>query len=158
MKIKIENKIPDTIMTGEKERGRPIHVLQVPFRFSVVTDVLPVVETLYVIPAGTRTDFASIPRPIWSVFLPSDPEYCAEALIHDVFYAGNIFPRKLCDKIFLQAMRDVGVSRWKRSIMYSAVRVFGGFYYRNCGYKRMMDIRQKMFSISETRRPLWQSL
>lgn len=89
------------------------------------------------VPAGFTTDFASVPRFLWSIFPPWDPEYGKAAIIHDwlltkgcIFYpsAGRISTRRPdraeADRIFLEAMRVLGCHRWKRYTMYAGVRLY----------------------------------
>jgi hypothetical protein len=93
------------------------------------------------VPQGYVTDFASIPQIFWNI-LPPWGVYGKAAVIHDYLYGiqGNyankpkpqIFTRKECDLIFLDAMKVLGVNWLTRRIMYSAVRTFGGFAWKKC--------------------------
>lgn len=80
------------------------------------------------VPAGFVTDFASIPRPFWNI-LPPHGEYAPAALIHDYLYAtgglGGRYTKAQSDDIFREAMKELGVGKVKRNIMWSAVRAFG---------------------------------
>ena len=80
------------------------------------------------VPTGFITDFASIPRIFWSL-LPPTGKYGKAAVIHDYCYRKRLLPRKLADKVFLEAMKVLKVARWKIYIMYLAVRLFGWRYY-----------------------------
>lgn len=86
------------------------------------------------VPAGFITDFASVPRLFW-VILPPTGRYGKAAVVHDFLYKEGQLPRKQCDKIFLEAMMVLGVSKWKRQIMYWAVRLFGMPFYRKSCYR-----------------------
>jgi|SRR3990167_2545512 len=77
------------------------------------------------VPEGYETDFASVPRGLWNI-LPPDGTYSQAAVLHDFLYGKRLRPRKECDKIFLEAMKVLKVSWWKRRLMYRAVRIFGG--------------------------------
>jgi hypothetical protein len=46
--------------------------------------------------------------------------------VHDALYMSESLDRKTCDDIFLDLMRQDGVSLVKRTLMYLAVRSFGG--------------------------------
>ena len=81
------------------------------------------------VPAGFRTDFASVPRALWSI-LPPWGKYSPAAVVHDWLYYCGMYPRVVADEIFLFLMERVGVSWWKRRIMYRAVRTFGGVAWR----------------------------
>lgn len=80
------------------------------------------------VPAGFITDFASIPRFLWSV-LPPYGRYAAASVIHDWLYkTGGLhgtYTRKRCDAIFLEAMKVLQVSTLTRNVIYRAVRTFG---------------------------------
>ena len=81
--------------------------------------------------AGFVTDFASIPRALWAV-LPPTGEYGKAAVIHDwLYYRGHVgvqpITRRYADKIFRQAMLELGVAAHRRWLMWSAVRTFAGF-------------------------------
>lgn len=86
------------------------------------------------VPVGFLTDFASIPKFAWSLIGHPTGEYGKAAVIHDWLYSenageqgGDWWPRtrKRCDQIFLEGMAVLGVAWWKRTLMYSAVRVAG---------------------------------
>jgi len=88
-----------------------------------------------VVQAEFVTDFASIPRWAWPVIGHPVGEYGKAAVIHDWLYqypcdglpiAEPERTKRRCDQIFLEGMRVLGVSWWKRSVMYFAVKVGGG--------------------------------
>ncbi len=84
-------------------------------------------KDIILVPAGFKTDFASIPRLFWNILHPAGPHRGA-AVIHDYLYNQRHVhkrTRKECDKIFLEAMEALGVSWIKRHTMYRAVRSFG---------------------------------
>jgi hypothetical protein len=118
------DRIPDTKMIGTYEKERPLHLLQEDFR--VIID-----GQEFTLKAGIVFDFASVPRPFWSLVPPMDPKYAGASLLHDVGYGAEIWPRKYCDDLFLAAMITSKVKRWKRQVMYYAVRVGGRFTYKN---------------------------
>lgn len=76
------------------------------------------------VPAGYVTDFASVPRALWAVFPPHGP-WAKAAIVHDYLYDYAIGTRARADLIFLEAMQVLGVPRWRRYLMYWAVRAFG---------------------------------
>jgi len=79
---------------------------------------------VYILP-GMITDGASVPKLFQNIFPPYAGRYLESAVVHDGLYASEALPRKVCDDIFLEAMKSQGVAWWKRNIMYSAVRVAG---------------------------------
>lgn len=74
------------------------------------------------------TDFASIPRIFHPIVSPTG-EHGKAAVIHDWLYRTHQCSRKVADDIFLEAMQVLGVSWWKRIVMYKAVRWFGSSSY-----------------------------
>ena len=78
------------------------------------------------VPAGFETDFASTPRILWVVFPPWG-KWNRAAIVHDYLYQETLASRFLCDAIFRDAMRELGVPMWRRVAMYYAVRLFGWF-------------------------------
>lgn len=80
------------------------------------------------IPKGFITDFASTPRILYPI-IPPIGIYNKACIIHDYLYQEKIFSRKICDSCFLQAMKVLGVPKWKRNLMFATVRLFGKKYY-----------------------------
>lgn len=76
------------------------------------------------IPAGTETDFASVPR-IPLAYLLAGGIARRAAVLHDFLYSKQR-GKDWADKVFLAAMEADGVSWWRRQLMYNAVRAFGG--------------------------------
>lgn len=77
------------------------------------------------VPAGYRTDLASIP----ARFQQRDPRESPAArpgVIHDYLYTSHERPRWVADRIFRHALRDEGVPLGQRLAMWAAVRLFGG--------------------------------
>ncbi|EBM0567935.1 phage tail protein, partial [Salmonella enterica] len=52
-------------------------------------------------------------------------------IIHDWMYDNALRTKKEADKIFLDGMTVLGVPKWKRTVMYWAVRWFGRGMYRD---------------------------
>jgi len=89
-------------------------------------------KTYIRVPHGFITDFASVPRVLWSI-LPPTGRYTKAAVLHDYLYSNAShldLNRKQCDKMFLQAMEILGVKKWVRNTIYRAVRIFGKNYFR----------------------------
>ncbi|EBD5548504.1 DUF1353 domain-containing protein [Salmonella enterica] len=91
-----------------------------PFAFYLSDDNSDVIE----VPAGFVTDLATVPRVFWSV-MPPDGKYAKAAIIHDYLYDNALRTKKKADLIFLDGMAVLGVPKWKRIVMYLAVRIFG---------------------------------
>jgi hypothetical protein len=92
------------------------------------------------VPAGFITDFATIPQFLWGIFPPTG-RYTKAAVIHDYLTAnkGRIphataddntityrcYTKKQVDKIFLEAMKVLGVNIVTRRVIWAAVSAFG---------------------------------
>lgn len=87
-------------------------------------------EEVICVPTGFVTDLASVPRILWSI-LPPLGEYSKAAIIHDYMYHKKSYSRKRADEIFREAMAVLGVAKWRRTVMYLAVRMFGGNSWRS---------------------------
>lgn len=81
-------------------------------------------ESPIIVPSFFSTDFASVPRPLWNLF-PPDGSYTPAAVVHDWLYRKTVFPRSLCDAVFLEAMKACGTTWAERTVMYLAVRLCG---------------------------------
>ena len=91
---------------------------------------------IHTVPIDFITDGASIPKLFWSfVGSPFTGLYRRPSLIHDYFYATQKVKRNYADRIFLEGMKDEGVSWWKRKTMYFAVRGFAGRIWKRHGLK-----------------------
>jgi hypothetical protein len=119
-----------------------------PFRAVLITPFVFLSELLgeIVVEAGFDTDYASVPRPLWSLY-PPDASYTEAAIIHDGLYwhqhtaepteanlaAGLARPvtRAQADAVFLEAMVALGVPVVRRRVLYRAVRVGGGRAWEN---------------------------
>jgi hypothetical protein len=81
-----------------------------------------------VVPAGFRTDYASVPRFFWRIFPPAG-RHGRAAVLHDWLYVEGTCPRFFADAMFRVAMETLGVPLWQRFLMYAAVRAFGWRYF-----------------------------
>jgi len=52
-------------------------------------------------------------------------------VIHDYLYTSKEMGRDRADYFFLLMMKELGVGAIKRRVMHRAVRMFGGFAWRN---------------------------
>lgn len=86
-----------------------------------------------IIPSGFITDFASTPRILYPIFPPIGI-YNKAAMVHDYLYSKECLlaiSRFKADLFFLQAMEVLEVPKWKRKLMYFAVRIFGKSHFKN---------------------------
>ena len=85
-----------------------------------------------VAPIGYITDGASIPRVAWRLIGSAwAGKYARAAVIHDYGYHVQALSRKRVDQIFLEGMKILGVSWWRRGTMHNMVRLFGWIPWRN---------------------------
>jgi hypothetical protein len=91
-----------------------------PFSFYLSDDNSDMIE----VPAGFVTDLASVPRILW-ILLPPDGKYAKAAIIHDYLYDNALRTKAEADRIFLDGITVLGVPKWKRIVMFGAVRLFG---------------------------------
>lgn len=104
------------------------------------------VRDQFLVPKGFTTDFASIPS-IFQGLIPKHGRFDAAAIVHDYLY--NVQPkvwrpegeysritRKESDGIFRRIMKELGVGRIRRNLMYRAVRL-GGWVPWNKSRKRL---------------------
>ncbi|MBF6071205.1 DUF1353 domain-containing protein [Nocardia farcinica] len=79
----------------------------------------------FTVPAGFRTDFASVPRAlVW--LIPRYGAYTRAAILHDYLRAGAVVRAADADGIFRRSLREFGVSVPRRWMMWAAVRVGSG--------------------------------
>lgn len=90
-----------------------------------------------VVPAGYVTDFASVPRPVWSYLSPEDPVILFPSLVHDYLYTqrGDLggraaLDRRQCDVVLREAMLSCGARPTQAWVVFAAVRAGGGSHWR----------------------------
>jgi hypothetical protein len=82
--------------------------------------------TVWIAPAGSEVDGASIPRSLWTLMGgPFEGKYRNASVLHDVSYDQKNRPHEVCDRMFYNAMRCSGVSAVEAGTMYYALRKFG---------------------------------
>lgn len=90
-------------------------------------------EEVFAVPEGFPTDFASVPRPLWSL-IPTYGRYTKAAVLHDYMCrypdAAGV-SRCDADGIFRKVMKELGVGYVRRRMMWAAVRWAGGI--AGCG-------------------------
>lgn len=87
----------------------------------------------YTVPAGFRTDLASIPQALQAV-IGKWERHAPAAVLHDWLYAAQPMPRRDADWLFAEALYAAGVPVWKRAAMWMAVRFGGG-----CAWRRNIN-------------------
>lgn len=78
------------------------------------------------VPAGTKVDGASIPRPFWAAIGgPFDGNYLNASIVHDHFCRTRTRTATATHRCFYQGMRAQGVPEAKAKSMFWAVSAFG---------------------------------
>lgn len=84
-------------------------------------------------PAGSKVNGASIPRFLWAaVGSPYTGDYRRASIVHDVACdaaVGDAAARRAADRMFYEACREGGCSRWDATVLYVGVR-FGAWMAR----------------------------
>lgn len=105
-------------LLDEPQRGRAV--------FQLTADLVYYGGGIRVrVPAGYKTDFASVPRGLWNVFPPWG-RYAYAAVVHDYLCdRETLCSRFLADSIFRELMWRLGVPWYVRLPVYYAVRIYG---------------------------------
>lgn len=81
---------------------------------------------VWIAPAGSRVNGASIPRAFWGVIgSPFTGKYRNASVLHDVAYTEQSRPSEDADRMFYNAMRCSGVGALTAKTMYYALRRHG---------------------------------
>lgn len=73
---------------------------------------------------GFVTDFATIPFPLSKVF-PKEGRYALPAAVHDKLYESRHLSKIASDAVFYQAMKEAGVKKRTRILLFTGVVLFG---------------------------------
>jgi Protein of unknown function (DUF1353) len=117
--VVIEAELQFPIAVNHLMNGHPPFVTLCPIVFRLGEHRLPV-------PRGFQFDGASVPRWLWWLkgFSPLDRSIVA-ALAHDwLCEHPEILPRVVGDAIFISLLRRSGISEWRATLMYLAVRAW----------------------------------
>lgn len=87
-------------------------------------------EEVIKVPVGFVTDLASVPRVLWAI-VPPHGKYAKAAIIHDYLYVQAYKSKAYADGVFLEAMGVLGVPKFRRKLMYMAVKLFGRGNYKD---------------------------
>lgn len=86
----------------------------------------------WIVPSGSTTDGASIPRALWSVVgSPFTGKYLPAAVVHDRFCDSKYRSWKLTHDVFYEAMIANGVDKNQALLMWAAAYRFGPRWTRN---------------------------
>lgn len=84
----------------------------------------------HAVPRGFKTDLASIPRPLWWLYSPTDFDSIASAVLHDWHYCCSTdITRKQADLVFYYGLIAQGMPKASASLYYYGVRSWGWLFY-----------------------------
>jgi|GEM_PF-1771567 len=93
------------------------------------------------IKAGFTTDGGSIPQLFQNVITPLGI-YLLAFLVHDALYASEAVSRAEADWILLELLQALGAGWWRRNEIWSAVRIGGGFVWKQHTTESIAAARQ----------------
>lgn len=125
-----------------EEKPKAVYLLKENFTAAIWNDEGEA-AVICTIPKGFYTDLASVPRVPFAYMLFGGIGQKA-AVLHDGLYSrwheiktlaipdntAVELTREDCDEIFREALKACGVGIVKRNLMYRAVRLFGGSYFK----------------------------
>lgn len=80
----------------------------------------------WTVPAGTVSDGASIPRPLWTLIgSPLTGKYRRIALVHDYLYRSQVTTKDVADRVLLDGMRCDGCDEQLANTIYEGVHLGG---------------------------------
>lgn len=89
----------------------------------------PVTVADWIVPAGTISDGASVPRAFWGICTPIDGRYIEIFTWHDYAYQNHLLTRDAVDQIMRNLLVKAGMSRIKAFTIYKVVRAFGAAHW-----------------------------
>jgi hypothetical protein len=78
-----------------------------------------------IVPKGFVTDFASIPKPLWSLGLSPEGQYTRAAVIHDYLYWAQGCTRAQSDHLLVIAMKESAVGSFDEFVIFEGVDIGG---------------------------------
>jgi hypothetical protein len=110
-----------------------VFMVRDPLRFTLGGNLEPIV-----VPAGFIMDLASIPKVARAIEDRVD-ESMAPAILHDYLYWYQPCSRSEADAVMLLAMSSLNIGELKASVIYQAVRGFGGGAYEENRKRRQLQ-------------------
>lgn len=109
---------------------------------------------VWVAPAGSVVDGASIPRSLWTFMGgPFEGKYRNASVLHDVAYDHQNRPPQDCDRMFYNAMRCSGVGPVEAKTMYYALLRFGRHWKFSVKRAKPVKMGRKMVARAEPEYP-----
>ena len=105
---------------------------------------------VWVAPAGSTVDGASIPRSLWSVMGgPFEGKYRNASVLHDAAYDQRNRPWQDCDRMFYNAMRCSGVGAVEAKTIFYALYRFGHHWKFSIKRAKAVKVGGKMVARAE---------
>jgi hypothetical protein len=105
---------------------------------------------VWVAPAGSTVDGASVPRSLWSIMGgPFEGKYRNASVLHDVAYEQHNRPWQDCDRMFYNAMRCSGVGVVEAKTMYYSLYRFGHHWKFSIKRAKAVKVGGKMVARAE---------
>jgi hypothetical protein len=105
---------------------------------------------VWVAPAGSIVDGASVPRSLWSIMGgPFEGKYRNASVLHDVAYEQHNRPWQDCDRMFYNAMRCSGVGVVEAKTMYYSLYRFGHHWKFSIKRAKAVKVGGKMVARAE---------
>ena len=127
-----------TLLTGCLPNYHKIDFLKKPcfkpfrnYTYSLCSEMdVKVDEKTVKVPAGFKTDLASIPKILWPIIAPHKASMVYPAILHDYQYSfpGNI-SRQEADDVYYYAMLEEGNSMEEAAGLYFGARFFGKTFF-----------------------------
>ncbi len=109
---------------------------------------------VWIAPAGSTVDGASIPRSLWSFMGgPFEGRYRNASVLHDVAYDQHDRPWEDCDQMFYNAMRCSGVGPVEAKTMFYALYRFGRHWKFSVKRAKPVKIGRKIVARAEPEYP-----
>jgi hypothetical protein len=90
-------------------------------------------DEIYIVPAGFKSNFASVPRILQLLFSKRDV-YSAASVLHDYLYTSKEISREKADLILKEGMLVLGSSKTSAYLFWLAVRLFGRSAWNNAKF------------------------
>jgi hypothetical protein len=109
---------------------------------------------VWVAPAGSVVDGASIPRSLWTFMGgPFEGKYRNASVLHDVAYSMQNRPPQECDRMFYSAMRCSGVGALEAKTMYFSLLRFGQHWKFSVKRAKPVKLNRKIVARAEAEMP-----
>jgi hypothetical protein len=107
--------------------------------------------------SGFITDGGSVPRLLWRILAPTDPDIYYPSFAHDLLYSthgrtghGKVITRKQCDQVLREQMLSIGAPKWKADMVYAGVRSGGWHAWNEKLEVRMTKLARTPMKLTRT--------